>query len=144
MTFDHADKLLEWKNYFETRKFSILTPDYILKEDHYKWLKENIQYFSILEDEGEICGAFRIENNEISIWIDKKFWRRGIATYTLQHIAKRGMIARIVEGNIGSMKAFIRAGFEPVDYIPMELNAELEENVLYTHHENGYYTFKKW
>lgn len=126
LTMADADKMLELKNYPETRQFALASHDEIKKEDHYKWLEENLQYFQAIVDGENMVGAIRIQDYEISIWIDKDFWKRGIATYILQHISKRGMTAKIVNANIGSMRAFIRAGFEPSSY-----------------HET-YYTFKKY
>lgn len=145
MTMADADKMLEWKNYPETRQFAIASHDEIKKEDHYKWLENNLQYFQIIYSSGymgvkrgdpippdfisgeiiTIYGAIRIQDNEISIWIDRKFRDEGIATDIIEYVSQKGMIAKIVEGNIASMKAFIRAGFEPVSY------------------QNDYYVFKK-
>lgn len=116
MTIADADKMLEWKNYPETRKFAIASHEEIKIDDHYRWLKENIQYIQIIEGHDDICGAVRIQNNEVSIWIDRKFWGEGICAYVLDMVSEKGMRAKIVEGNIASMKCFIRAGFEPIDY----------------------------
>lgn len=142
MTIQDADKMLEWKNYSETRRFSISTPFEIEKDSHYKWLEENIKYFQMMEDNGNVCGAIRIKNDEISIWIDREFWNRGIATYVLQHISKRGMTARIVEGNVGSMRCFIRAGFEPISYTPEARDETSDGHFIIQ--APAYYTFKKW
>jgi RimJ/RimL family protein N-acetyltransferase len=128
MTMEDADKMLEWKNYPETIRFSIVTEEEITREAHYKWLENNIQYFHIIMDGEEMIGAIRFQDYEVSIWIDRKFWKQGKATYILQTFCKKGMKAKIVEGNVGSMVAFIRAGFEPVDY----------------NYEGCYYTFKKY
>lgn len=119
MSLTDADKMLEWKNYPETRRFAIASHDEIKKEDHLKWLAENIQYFQVFQAKGEdeICGAIRLKNGEISIWVDSLNWKQGRATCVLQIVARRGMTAKIVEGNIGSMKAFIRAGFTPIHYV---------------------------
>jgi len=133
MEMDDADFMLEMKNYPETIQYAILTEKEITKEDHYKWLEENLQYFQVIEGaHGDIAnglrmvGAIRIKDYEISIWVDRGFWKKGIATYILQYVSKRGMTAKIVPANIASMRAFIRAGFEPVSF-----------------HET-YYTFKKY
>lgn len=117
MTWVDADFMWKLKNYPETRKFAIASHDEIKREDHYKWLEKNIQYFQIIEVHEGVCGAVRVRDNEVSIWIDRKHWGKGIATYTLQTIAKRGMMCKIVDGNIGSMRAFVRAGFTPIKYI---------------------------
>ena len=132
MSLTDADKMLEFKNYPETRKFAIASHDEIKMEDHIKWLSENLQYFQVFQDEfeNEISGAIRIQDGEVSIWVDNLHWKQGRATFILQRLARKGMQAKIVEGNVGSMKAFIRAGFEPVHYV----NAST----------CNYYIYKKW
>lgn len=116
MTMDDADFMLELKNDPQTRKFAIVSHDEIKKEDHYKWLENNLQYFQIIESIYGRTGAVRIQDNEISIWVDEQFRGQGVATYILEMVAELKMTAKIVEGNISSMKCFIRAGFEPIDY----------------------------
>lgn len=122
MTMADADKMLEWKNYPETRKYSILTPDEITKEDHYAWLEKNLDGFKVILNRrtGVVVGAIRVVDDQVSIWIDQAFRKLGKATWILQHHAQRGMTAKIVDGNIGSMRAFIRAGFLPVSYATVE------------------------
>lgn len=121
MTMKYADALLEMKNYPETRAAAIIAKNRILKSDHYKWLEENIQYFQRIVG----IGFIRIQNNEISIWIDRIWWGKGMATEILKRISKKGMTAKIVASNIASMRAFINAGFKPVKFI------------------DGYYIFQK-
>jgi len=117
MTMSDADFMLQLKNYPETRKFSLVTPFEIKKEDHYAYLENNLQHFQVIEDNaGEPVGVLRIRDNEVSIWIDKQCWSRGVATYILQHQCDRNMFAKIVEGNIASMRCFIRAGFLPKSF----------------------------
>lgn len=129
MTMTDADKMLEWKNDPETRKFAIATQDEIKKEEHYKWLADNLAYFQVIQGSNNTIGAVRIKDNEVSIWIDRTFRGQGIAAYILEQISEPGMIAKIVEGNISSMKAFIKAGFKPINRIATNLPA--------------YYTFKR-
>jgi len=117
MTMADADFMLELKNQPETRQFAIATHDKITKEAHYKWLPDNLQYFQIIEDNaGERVGALRIQNNEVSIWVDRNHWSKGIASYVLGNECEIGMTAKIVVYNVGSMRAFIRAGFEPISF----------------------------
>jgi len=124
MTMDDADFMLTLKNYPETRTFAIASHDLINKEDHYKWLEDNLQYFQVIQDQTRL-GVIRIQDDEISIWVDRMYWRKGIASYILNKVAKEGMIARIVDGNVASMLAFINANFKPF------------------HHEKNYYIMKK-
>jgi RimJ/RimL family protein N-acetyltransferase len=125
MTMDDADFMLELKNYPETIQYSITTEEEITKQAHYKWLPDNLKYFQVIMDEDKMIGAIRIQDYEVSIWIKKEYWKQGMATWVLQTFCKRGMTAKIVEGNIASMKAFIRAGFLPKSF------------------QNGYYIFQK-
>jgi len=116
MIMADADKLLEWKNYPETREFAIVTKEEINREDHHNWLKDNIDQFQIIADNQELCGAIRINHTEISIWIDRKYRNKGVATFFLRQVIQPGMYAKIVSGNIGSMRAFIKAGLKPISY----------------------------
>lgn len=123
MTMEDADKMLEWKNYEETRKFAIKFPyKYIRPEDHIKFLEKNLQYFQIIQVEGEVVGAVRVQDNEISIWIDRQFRGYGFSTEAIKMVSTNGMIARIVDGNIASMRSFIKCGYVPVEYIKGEWN----------------------
>lgn len=126
MTMDDADIMLEWKNYPETRKFAIKSHEPIEKEAHYDWLSKNLIWFRIIENQNEPIGAIRIFGSEISIWIDRRYWGFGIATKAIQAIATDGMYAKIVNGNVASFRAFIKAGFVPVNYS-----------------DDGYYILKK-
>jgi RimJ/RimL family protein N-acetyltransferase len=127
MTMDDADKMLEWKNNPETRKYSIVSRHEIKKEDHYKWLKKNLRYFRVIESptiniqDGDNqypapVGAVRIQDNEISIWIDRMYWGNHIASYIIEKVSEKGMTCKIVCANIASMRAFINAGFKPISF----------------------------
>ena len=125
MYLSDADFMLTLKNYPETRKYAIASHDEIKREDHYKWLETNIKYFQIIELVDKAIGAVRIQDGEISIWIDKEFWGKRVATMALNSLVEKGMWCKIVNGNVGSFKAFVRAGFVPV------------------HYEDNYYILKK-
>jgi len=118
MIMADADFLLALKNYPETRQFAIITHDEIKKEDHLKYLEQNLQHFQIIESGSEMIkyGAIRIQYNDISIWIARELWGKGIATWILEKVSEKGMTAKIVNSNIASMRAFINAGFKPVSY----------------------------
>lgn len=118
MTMADADFMLELKNDPDTRFFALLTSEEIKKEDHYKFLEKNIQYFQVIEDGGTIMrrvGAIRVQDNEVSIWVDAKFREMGYATSAIKKVRKDRMTAKIVTGNLPSLRAFIRAGFMPVE-----------------------------
>lgn len=119
MLMTDADFMLGLKNDLATRKFAIVSHKEIKREDHYKWLENNLQYFRVIQDteRGLPIGAIRVQDLEVSIWIYHQFRNQGIAKKTLQLISGQGMSAKIVEGNLASMRAFIYAGFVPVEYI---------------------------
>lgn len=116
MTMDDAIQMLEWKNYPETRRFAIASHEEIALKDHVYWLKDNIQYFQVVMEENVVAGAIRIQDKEISIWIDRKFWGCGMATKIIKQVSKRGFTAKIVDGNIGSMRVFIKSGYLPIEH----------------------------
>lgn len=132
MTLADSDFMLTLKNDHETRKFAIVSHDEIKKEDHVKWLEKNLQYFRIIGDadkEDVRLGAIRVQDLEVSIWIAKAFRNQGVAKKTLKLICGEGMWCKIVDSNLASMRAFIFAGFRPVEHID-----------LYT---ASYYIYKK-
>jgi len=117
MNMDDASFMLELKNYPETRQFAIQSHDEIKLEDHLKWLEKNIQFFQVIvNDYKNPVGAIRIQDKEVSIWIHQAYRNRMYASLTLKENTGAGMIAKIVNGNVGSFRAFVRAGFKPVDY----------------------------
>ena len=116
MTMGHALQMLKWKNYPETRKFAIVSHKIISKSNHCKWLRGNLQYFQVILEKGKVCGAIRVQDKEVSIWIDRTFWDQGIAQKTIKKVSKKGFTAKIVEGHIVSMRCFINCGYLPVSY----------------------------
>src|SRR5206468_4968774 len=80
MTMKDADKMLEWKNYPETRKFALASHAPIKRRNHLEWLAKNIRFFRIVMHGHDVCGAVRVQGNEVSIWIDRDFWGQGLAT----------------------------------------------------------------
>lgn len=119
-----SDFMLELKNDADTRFFALLTSEEIKKEDHYKYLEKNIQYFQVIEDGGTIMqrvGAVRVQDNEVSIWIAPKFRGMKYATTVLKRVRKDEMTAKVMTGNISSIRAFIHAEFLPVKLIELPL-----------------------
>jgi RimJ/RimL family protein N-acetyltransferase len=106
-----ARRMLEWKNYPKTRRFAIASHKKIKYADHLKWLKKNLQYFQIIN---EYMGAVRVQDEEVSIWIDRKYWGKGLATEAVKKVSKKGYTAKIVIGNKASEKVFIKAGYKPI------------------------------
>lgn len=115
MLMSDADFLLDMKNYPETRRYSFVSKEEIKYDDHINFLKENIHQFKVIVIETFCYGIVRVQNKEISIWIDRKFWGKGIATSIFEQCEK-GTLAKVVNGNIGSIKALVRAGFELIEH----------------------------
>ncbi len=117
MTMADADKMLEWKNYPETRQFAILSHEEVKREDHMAWLPKYIDQFQLILNTGfggvYPVGAVRVNGLEVSIWVDRDHRGRGIALEALKRVSFPGMIALIVMANIPSLRTFIRAGFLP-------------------------------
>lgn len=110
MNMGDAKKMFEWKNYKETREYAIAHNKRIKWDNHLKWLKANLHYFKIINDG---VGAIRVQDKEVSIWIDRKYWGKGLGTQAIKMLSKKGYTAKIVQGNIASQKAFIKAGYKP-------------------------------
>lgn len=114
MTMFDAELMLGWKNDEETRKYAIATSEEIKPAAHYAWLEHNVQFFQTIEDMRKVpVGAIRVQNGEISIWVDRAVRGNGIARDTIRKVSHTGQTAKIVEGNIPSMRAFIFSGFAP-------------------------------
>lgn len=116
MTMEDAPLMLKWKNYPETRKFAILSHDKIPLDKHLKWLAKNLKYFQVIEFNKKIAGAIRVQDKEVSIWLDRSMRGKGIATQAVDAVSKNGYIAKIVTGNIPSMRVFITCGYSPVSF----------------------------
>lgn len=117
MEMFHAGKMLEWKNYPETRQFALISHDEISFEDHVQWLEKNIQYFQVIMINGQLAGAIRIYEHEISIWVDRTFWGHGVATQVIIMASYPNLTAKIVPANIASLKAFLKAKYRLITYV---------------------------
>lgn len=115
MTMADADFMLMLKNYSETRNNAILTSEEIKRDDHINWLGKNVQYFQVIMIDSERAGAIRIQDNEISIWLDREFRDNGIALMAINSVKEPGMTAKIVTSNLPSLRAFCRARFLPIN-----------------------------
>lgn len=127
MTMNDADFMLEMKNYEETRQFAIFSHDEVKLEDHIKFLEKNVDQFEVIEfspfsdildkmgSDGRV-GVYRLNGQEISIWIRRDQRGNQMALKTLNQIKFKGMIARIVDGNVASMRTFVKAGFVPKEH----------------------------
>lgn len=126
MDMSDADFMLALKNDQQTRQFAIVSKEEIKMEDHVKWLEKNISTMYVIEKwTGERVGAIRINDKststnydkEVSVWIDKKYRELGIATIVLSRHEFFNCWCKIVDGNVASMRAFVKAGFVPSEHI---------------------------
>lgn len=117
-TMEDAKLLLEMKNDPVMRKFSIATNKKIKWQDHIKWLKKNLQYTYMIEYGGEPVGDIRIKDNEVAIKILDGYRGKGISKVILQSVCEKYdfLTAKIVDGNVPSMRLFLGCGFKPVDH----------------------------
>jgi RimJ/RimL family protein N-acetyltransferase len=112
-TIEDAEDLLRWKNQKDARQFSIAHHRRILKKDHLKWLEKTLQEGKMKIWILEGVGNVRIINNEIAIGIDELEYGKGWATKMIKFFSKPGMTAKIVDGNVASMRVFYKCGFKP-------------------------------
>jgi RimJ/RimL family protein N-acetyltransferase len=83
-----------------------------------------------------VCHAWFGEP-EITCWIGKEFWGRGIATRALAEFLRlveaRPLLARVARDNVGSIRVLEKCGFEPCGENRGFANArgeEIEERVM--------------
>jgi RimJ/RimL family protein N-acetyltransferase len=111
-----AKNLWKWKNNYDMRRFSIKTTKLIRYQDHLDWLKNHLRYICVIEYFDLPVGSVRVEHNEISIMLDEDYRGRGIAYEALESVKRNGLIAKIVDGNVASMRLFIKGGFKPIKH----------------------------
>jgi RimJ/RimL family protein N-acetyltransferase len=95
----------------------------------------------VIDVDGAIAGTiacFRIDDQpEVTYWVDRTHWGRGIASAALQillaEIAERPVFARAASDNVGSLRVLEKAGFRRVgvnrDFAPGR-GKEIEETIL--------------
>ena len=83
-------------------------------------------------------GSFRIDDQlEVTFWVDRTQWGKGIASAALQILlaetAERPLYARAASDNVGSLRVLEKAGFRRVgvnrDFAPGR-GEEIEETIL--------------
>src|SRR5689334_6799683 len=91
--------------------------------------------------DGELVGSaasFVMDGHrEVTYWVDRAMWGRGIATRALalllELVPDRPIYARAASDNVGSLKVLARAGFMPIGTevsFAAGRNAEIEETIL--------------
>jgi RimJ/RimL family protein N-acetyltransferase len=123
-----AHNLLRWKNDPDTRRNAILTDAEIKWEDHKRWLEARLSdpltELYVITNGSADYGDIRLdvgEKTEVSTRIDQAFRGLGLGSLAVQQVLNGRSVggcylARIVEGNLASMKIFLRNGFEFVSY----------------------------
>lgn len=87
----------------------------------------------ILDDKivGSIAKFVMFGDNELTYWIDKQFWGKGIATFALKKILtienSRPIFGRVAFDNFGSQKVLEKCGFIKVGVDKGFANARQEE-----------------
>lgn len=76
---------------------------------------------TIVVDDRAIGNVLSFEQNgitEVSYWVERDYWGRGIATAALrgmlQRVSTRPLFARAVTDNLGSIRVLEKCGFEQV------------------------------
>jgi len=113
-----AKFLFNLKNDKDVRKWSIASKDKIKWDSHLKWFNKHIKKIFIIYHNGERAGDIRLEGDEIAIKIDKRARGNGLAGYAIgiARISCNKLIAKIVDGNVPSMRLFIKNDFKVVDH----------------------------
>ena len=95
----------------------------------------------VIEVDGAIAGtigSFRIENElEVTYWVDRSQWGKGIASAALQLLiaetAERPVYGRAASDNVGSLRVLEKAGFRRVGVdrgFAKGRGEEIEETIL--------------
>jgi RimJ/RimL family protein N-acetyltransferase len=95
----------------------------------------------VIEVDGAVAGtiaSFRIDDQlEVTYWVDRTFWGKGVASAALQLLlaetAERPLYARAASDNLGSLRVLEKAGFRPIGvdrgFAPGR-GEEIEETIL--------------
>lgn len=119
----HSDAtfLFDLKNDKDVRKWSIASQDKIDWDKHLEWLHMNLHKIAIIVYKGKDVGDVRwVDDKEIAIKIDKKYRGLGLADMVIKSLTRNPIneviIAKIVDGNVPSMRLFIKNDFKVVDH----------------------------
>ncbi|MEU5958693.1 GNAT family N-acetyltransferase [Streptomyces sp. NPDC047525] len=96
------------------------TADWTLFEGHWKGLRESADVVvrTVLAD-GDVVGSAAVYgergHREVTYWIDRYHWGRGLATAALRgllaEVAERPLYARAAADNAGSLRVLEKCGF---------------------------------
>lgn len=109
-----ARNLLRWKNDPTMRKYSIVSHDEILWDNHVEWLKNHIDEIHVITDGNRDYGDVRLEGDDIAIKLDPNFRGMGIGTEAIKlaQEMRTFLIAHIVTENLASLNLFTKCGFK--------------------------------
>lgn len=115
-----AENLFFLKNDPVVRNNSISKKE-IEWDEHMAWFAKALQskdtkIWIILSGDYEFAGDFRIQNSEISIRLVEKYRGKGIGAEAVKRFSKKGHTAKIIEGNVPSMRVFVSNRFNFIDY----------------------------
>jgi len=114
-----AKFLFDLKNDKDVRKWSIASKEKIKWDNHLEWLHKHLKEIFIITYNDKNAGDIRLEDNgEVAIKIDKKFRGKGLADYAINvaRFPRDKLTAKIVDGNVPSMRLFIKNDFKVVDH----------------------------
>jgi len=118
--------------------------DPITREEHEKWYQnklsdDNCIMFVITNNDRDFVGSIRFDKTStqeciVSILINQQFRGRGVGTQAIKEASKIIMNnsptcrikARILKNNIGSLKSFLRAGYQESTQPSSENNEPIE------------------
>ena len=97
--------------------------------------------YRVIEVDGAFAGtigSFRIDDElEVTFWVDRAHWGRGIASAALQALlaetAERPVFARAASDNLGSLRVLEKAGFRRIGVdrgFARGRGEEIEETIL--------------
>lgn len=133
-TINDASNLFEWRNAIETRRYSS-NPNPIEIENHLRWLQHSLtlpnRRLLIAEHQNKPIGVLRfdidsLDQAEISIYLVPGLAGKGWGTKILESGTEwvkdnlpqvKNLVAKILMENIGSQRAFEKAGFDLSAYV---------------------------
>lgn len=116
-TMEDAHFLLKLKNDPVMRKFAVVTHKKIKLKAHLAWLKKHLGEIQIVMEKGKRLGMVRICSKEISINLAPEARGKGMGNKVLRSMDLTGLWAKIVNGNVPSMRLFLKNGFEITGYL---------------------------
>lgn len=139
MKFDDINDLFRWRNHPEIRKSSFIT-NTVSWDEHERWFQAKINnpntaiYIAYCKEDK--IGSIRFESKDgaikISVMLNPDFSGKGLGALVIKLGTEKFMyekrpdkplIAEIKKGNIASIKAFQKAGFEE-SHVTYVLNAK--------------------